>query len=71
MKIITRGVPPESKPVRLDCGNCSTVVECAPSEMSFTPDEQRASGYWMCACPVCGAAIVTSTLKPIEPAEPE
>lgn len=56
MKIIVRGKPPESKPMRMTCSHCATVVELLPSEARYVSD-QRDGDYYSLKCPVCTREI--------------
>jgi hypothetical protein len=52
MKIINRGTPPETKPMRMECNHCKTVVELLPPEARYVSD-QRDGDYYSLKCPVC------------------
>lgn len=56
MKIISRGEPPEIKPVRAECGHCHTVVEFLVVEARYVSD-QRDGDYYSLKCPVCTREI--------------
>lgn len=69
MKVIVRGTPPENTPVRIDCQQCASVLECNRSELAFVPDEKNGA-YWTCKCPVCDGTVVARKLTPAEEAQP-
>lgn len=56
MKIISRGTPPDLKPIRFECDHCRTVFEATRQEASFVPD-QRDGNFWQIACPVCSRQV--------------
>jgi hypothetical protein len=61
MKIIHKGVSPDSKPVRFECTKCKTVFETDRVEAQRVYD-QRDGDFWQHACPVCNH-ICTSAAK--------
>lgn len=61
MKIISRGTPPETKPVRFECRKCKTVFETTQAEVRRVSD-QRDGDFWQHTCPIC-AYLCTSAVK--------
>jgi uncharacterized C2H2 Zn-finger protein len=56
MKIISRGNPPDDKPIRFECSHCNTVFEATREEARVVPDE-RDGWYWFIGCPVCNRVV--------------
>lgn len=61
MKIIHKGVSPDSKPVRFECAKCKTVFETSRIEAKYV-NGQRDGDFWQHACPVC-QRLCTSAAK--------
>ena len=62
MRIIERGVPPETKEIEVTCRNCKTVFAFLPIEARRVND-QRDGDFWSLPCPIC-TKQVTKAVRP-------
>lgn len=64
MKVISRGVPPDSLNYRTSCNECNSVLEFKKSEARVVND--RNETVYVVKCPVCTKEIwiASQALKP-------
>ena len=56
VKVISKGIPPEEKPIRLICDHCKSELEFLMKEAKIHYD-QRDGNFFSIECPVCGFVI--------------
>lgn len=54
VEIVTRGQPPQEKPMSGRCCECGTVVKCKRADAKVLHGNQWEPAVWCVQCPVCG-----------------
>lgn len=56
IKVVTRGVPKDERPVTVTCGGCDSVIEFLPSDVERY-SSVRNEDLFKLECPVCNYVI--------------